>query len=99
VLRVVEIGLRVSPESEALQELRLRAAVAVEDMPLAAESARWVAAQSPSPRASLRHAAILMKSGDAGLALAALDDGLARFPLEPTLCRARTELALQGAAQ
>lgn len=99
VLRLVEVGLRADPESAALHELRLRAAVAVENLPVAAESAGCVAERRPSPQASLRHAAILMKSGDRGAARAALEAGLERFPAEPSLNRAWQEVAGQVAVQ
>lgn len=94
VLRLVEEGLQYAAgeSAVALQELRLRAAVAEGHMAQAALAAGCLAASQPSPKASLRQAAIWMQRGDHARARAALREGLERFPQAGVLQRAMREM-------
>lgn len=95
VLRLVEEGLQYAPGAKSLglaqQELKLRAAVAEGNMAAAAKAAGCLVESQPSPKASLRHAAVLMRNGEDMEALAALLAGLERFPLAEELQRAVRE--------
>jgi tetratricopeptide (TPR) repeat protein len=93
VLRLTRAGLAYAPTAAALHELTLRAAVAQGELGLAAAAAASLASHASAPRASLRYAAILRQMGAHQAAAAAVREGLARFPDEPSLLRAQQELA------
>ena len=92
-LRLTTKGLAIDPSLGALQEIRLQAAVATNRLAEAAESAASLAKGGASPRAFLRHAAILNQAGDRLAARGALTRGLGHFPDAELLHQALAELA------
>ncbi len=95
-LRCVEQGLAINPTVLALHDLRLRAAVATEQWDRAAEAAARITELQPSPRAVLRHAAILRQSGSEAAASEAVARGRVLFPSSAQLEQAWVELSAGG---
>ena len=96
-LRLANKGLALDPLLGDLHEVRLRAAVATNRLAEAAESAASLASGAASPRAFLRHAAILNQAGDQIAARSAITRGLGHFPDAELLHQALAELATPAA--
>jgi tetratricopeptide (TPR) repeat protein len=79
------------------QELRLRAAVATGQPAEAAEAAARISEHAPSPRAILRHAAILNQSGNLSAACRVIAFGLKQFPMSDELKQVQRELGAMTA--
>ncbi len=93
-LRMTQAGLAHDPELVPLQQMRLRAAVATEQLDEAAEAARQISLLVPEPRSIMRHAAILNQSGKRAAAAEVISRGLERFPVSDELQQAQRELCL-----
>jgi tetratricopeptide (TPR) repeat protein len=79
-LRFVDLGIMQFPDAPELHAFRLNACVAVCDLDSAAHAAARVTALAPAPRAYLRHAAVLARSGREADAAEVLRIGALLFP-------------------
>lgn len=92
VQRHVQAALLRDPDAPALQDVRLKAAVATGNLHEAAEAAARLAELAPSPRSVLRHVAILHQIGNGTAAEDAILRGLEQFPVSDELQAAKLEL-------
>ncbi len=92
-LRLTGKGLAIDPALHPLHEIQLLAAVATGRLADAAEAAASLTVGASSPKAFLRHAAILNQAGDRLAAQSAVTRGLEAFPDAPVLHQALAELA------
>ncbi len=96
-LRHLRIGLTHDSKSLPLQQLRLKAGVATGRLEEAADAAACIVELEPTPRAVLRHAAILSQFGNHEAAAHTISRGLERFPLSDELQQAGCELGVLSA--
>ncbi len=92
-MRHIRAGLAQRGCALALEQLRLKAAVALGLLPEAVEAARALIAHSPSPRAYLRQAAILCEAGRQVDAYRSICEGVRHFPDSLDLRRAEREFS------
>ena len=95
-LKLATAGIALDAALQTLHELKLRASVAVGDLHEAATAAAALAELAPAPRAFLRHAAILSRTGEIGAAREVLSRGLVCFPNAGMLLEAQKELLEQA---
>ena len=95
-LAMLEQAAILFPADTETHRLRLKAAVAVNQLDRAAEAAAAICELCPSPSAILRLSAILCHSGKTELAKSVVDDGLRVFPLSNELQQAHREFGLPG---
>ncbi len=97
-MRLLDAGLKHYPESVPMHDLRLKAAVATEQLAMAAQAAECIVDLAPSPRSVLRQAAILHRIGNKNAAHSAIQRGLMLFPLSNDLQQAQQELSATAPA-